>query len=53
MLLNESELELPIPAVCGRTYDWAAFMAYMQPRIREGIARAHSILEYPYPIPRQ
>lgn len=50
ILLNESELELPIPAVCGRNYSWAAFKDYMIPRIRDGKARARSYLKYPYPI---
>lgn len=50
MLLNESELELPIPAVCGRTYDWAVFKEYMAPRIEKGKLRAQPFLKYPYPI---
>lgn len=50
MLLNESELELPIPAVCGRTYDWAVFKEYMAPRIAKGKLRAQPFLKYPYPI---
>ena len=53
MLLNESELELPIPAVCGRIYDWSVFKAYMAPRIEKGKSRAQPFLKYPYPIPRQ
>ena len=50
MLLNESELELPVPAVCGRTYDWAVFKAYMAPRIEKGKLRAQPFLKHPYPI---
>ena len=50
MLLNESELELPIPAVSGRTYDWTVFKEYMAPRIENGKLRAQPLLKYPYPI---
>ena len=50
LLLNDSELELPIPAVYGRTYDWDVFKAYMQPRIDQGKERAKTRLRHPYPI---
>ena len=52
LMLNESELELPIPAVTGRLYDWEAFKAYMAPRIEKGKAEALPYLDgNPYPIP--
>ncbi len=50
MMLNESELELPIEAVSGRIYDWEAFKAYMAPRIEKGKAEAAPYLKHPYPV---
>ena len=50
LMLNESELELPIEAVSGRIYDWETFKAYMAPRIEKGKAEALPYLKYPYPI---
>ena len=51
MMLNESELELPIGSVTGRIYDWETFKAYMAPRIEKGKTEALPYLKYPYPIP--
>lgn len=52
LMLNESELELPIEAVTGRIYDWEAFKAYMAPRIEKGKAEALPYLDgNPYPVP--
>lgn len=50
MLLNDSELQLPIEPVCGRIYDWKTFRNYMQPRIEEGKVIAAPYIKYPYPL---
>ncbi|MCR4564668.1 MAG: hypothetical protein K5651_01105 [Bacteroidales bacterium] len=50
LMLNESELRLPIPAVSGRIYDWEVFKAYMEPRIRAAKEKALPYLKQPYPM---